>query len=366
MTIANGVFFIGLSLFLILPRRLVELGADPRQVGLYMGLQGVMPILLMPLVGVWSDRHGTRRFLLGGYVMSIVCVLGYFRLTSVGPYLALLRIGSGAGFALLWVAGSVFAARIAPAGKLAHRVGLFGAATLVTHAIGPPLGEFLVAHWGWQAVWGSAAGLMLAGLAGVAGVEEPPMPGVAAARVRIRDILLGPAGRTLVAATLAATAWGAMFNLLAAAVAMPVAPFFMSYAAFALTTRFGIGDLADRFGRRRVAIPALVVYAGAVAATALVGGRFGLVLVGIGFGLSHGIQYPALAALALDQSPPEAQGRAMSLFNLSFNIGSAAGAIGFGALAKASCWPVTWLAAGAAPLVATGLLLLQSPAARDT
>ena len=361
MTIANGVFFIGLSLFLILPRRLVELGADPRQVGLYMGLQGLMPLILMPLVGAWADRYGTRRFLLTGYVISIVCVLGYFRLTHVGPYLALLRIGAGAGFALLWVAGSVFAARIAPAGKLAHRVGLFGAATLVTHAIGPPLGEFLVAHWGWQAVWGTAAGLMIVGLVGIAGVEEPAVPGEHAARIRIADVVFGPTGRTLVVSTLAATAWGAMFNLLAAAVAMPVAPFFMSYAAAALATRFGVGDLADRFGRIRVAMPALVVYAIAVAATALVDARWGLVLVGIGFGLSHGIQYPALAALALDQSPPEAQGRAMSLFNLSFNLGSASGAIGFGALAKAAGWPTTWLAAGAAPLLATGLLVAAKP-----
>jgi MFS family permease len=358
VTIANGVFFIGVSLFLIFPRRLVELGANPRQVGLYMGLAGVAPLVLMPLVGAWADRYGTRRFLISGYLVSIACVLGYFKVTSIGPFLALLRIGGGAGFALLWVAGSVFAARIAPVGKLAHRVGLFGAATLVTHAIGPPLGEFLVGHWGWSVLYATSAILMIGGLLGVAGVPEPPVPGEHAARARIADVLLGPAGRTLLVSLLAASAYGAMFNLLAAAMAVPVAPFFMAYAAAALATRFGIGDLADRLGRRAVAGPALVVYAVAVAATSLVDARLGLILVGIGFGLSHGIQYPALAALALDQSPDEARGRAMSLFNLSFNVGVALGAIGFGALAKASGWPAAWAAAGLAPLLAIAVLWL--------
>src|SRR5262249_13177850 len=193
--------------------------------------------------------------------------------------------GGGAGFALLWVAGSGFAGRIAPVGKLAHRGGLFGAATLVTHAIGPPLGEFLVGHWGWSALYARSAILMVARFAGVARWPEPPVPGEHAARAHIADVLLGPSGRTLIISLLAASAYGAMFNLLAAAVAVPVAPFFMAYAAAALATRFGVGDLADRLGRRAVAVPALVVYAVAVAGTSLASGRAGLILVGIGFGL---------------------------------------------------------------------------------
>src|SRR5262249_18641077 len=100
-----------------------------------MGLAGVAPLVLMPLGGIWADRYGIRRLLWAGYVVSIVCVLGYLHAAQMGPFLALLRVGQGAGFALLWVAGSVFAARMAPAGKLAQRVGLFGAATLLTNAV---------------------------------------------------------------------------------------------------------------------------------------------------------------------------------------------------------------------------------------
>jgi MFS family permease len=359
VTAANGVFFVGLALFLILPARLQELGADPRQVGLYMGLGGVAPLVVMPVVGSLVDRHGTRRFLIVGYLVAALAAAGYFGLRELGAWLAVLRLAGGAAYASLWVAGSVFAARVAPPGRLAQRVGIFGAATLLTHAVGPPLGELLVGRWGWSALYGAATGLMLLGLAAVWGVPDPPAA-VAERRPGMVAVALGAAGPPLLVGFLAATAWGAAFYLLPAALharGAHSAPFFTAYAGTALATRLVAGELADRHGRIQVAAPALVVHGLAVVGLSRgLGGGAPILVAGSVFGLTHGLHYPALAALALDRTEPAGRSRAMSLFNLAFNAGAAGGAMAYGALARWRGYPLSFAAAGALAAASAAIL----------
>ncbi|HJZ84816.1 MAG TPA: MFS transporter [Polyangia bacterium] len=373
VTLATCIYFVGLALFFILPRRLVELAADPRQVGLYMGLQGVAPLVVMPLVGTLADRKGTRPILLGGFGLSTVVAAGYFGLTRLGPYLALLRLLGGAGFGGSFAAGSIFAARVAPPGKLAQRIGIFGAGTLLTHAIGPPLGEALVERWGWNALYGVATVLMGAGFALVVSLRDPPLE-PAAGDSGWRAVAASPGIWTpYLVSFVAAGAWGALFTFLpawTAARGRHVSPFFTSYALSALAVRVLVGDLADRVGRRRAAAPALLGYAAAVAATGFARGPAGLVAIGLFFGATHGVHYPALAALALDRAPAAVRGRAMSLFNLAFTLGSMAGSFAYGAVAKRVGYPAMFAAAGAISLVAALMLvtdrLLQSRRARVT
>jgi MFS family permease len=358
MTLANTAFFVGQALLILLPVRLRELGADHRAIGFYVGIQGVASLLTMPLVGVLSDRHGTRRYLVAGYVVLVGALLGYQGLDDVGWRLGLVRFAGGVSAAAIWVGGSIYVARTAPPGALARRVGLFGVATLVTHAIGPPLGEVVVARFGWDALFAVAAGATLFGLAIVAGVASPPRAAVAGPDVSLLAVLRrgrGAYGVTL----LAALGWGAVFTLLPAKVADAggvVAPFFTAYAAAALAVRALAGGLSDRVGRKRVAIPALIGFALAVAGASVATAPPGLVAIGLLFGTCHGVHYPAIAAMALETMPATARGRAMALFNMMFNLGASLGALGYGALADAIGVRHVFVAAGAVALAAPAVL----------
>src|SRR5204862_2641372 len=72
--------------------------------------------------------------------------------------------------------------------------------------------------------------------------------------------------------------------------------FFVAYAAAAILVRVGFGHLPDRFGRHRVAVAAVLVYASVVLGMADLRPN-ALEVYGAIFGLAHGVFYPASNAL---------------------------------------------------------------------
>jgi MFS family permease len=128
-------------------------------------------------------------------------------------------------------------------------------------------------------------------------------------------------------------AFGAVFTFyqpwVLAQGAKQVSLFFVGFTLAAVSTRVGLGSIADRFGRRRVALRAFFLYATVVLAmTQLTPGR--LLGFGMAFGFAHGFFYPALNALALESTSAAERGRAMTLVNGSFHLGTTVSALGLG------------------------------------
>lgn len=64
------------SFYYIQPLYIAQLGAAPEQIGLVLGLSGlVVTVLYIPL-GVWADRRGRKPMMLVGWVIGIAAVLG--------------------------------------------------------------------------------------------------------------------------------------------------------------------------------------------------------------------------------------------------------------------------------------------------
>ena len=98
--------------------------------------------------------------------------------------------------------------------------------------------------------------------------------------------------------------------------------------------RLFLGNWADAWGRRRVALAALVLYgAGRCRLTSLLRPNL-LFAVGAGLGLAHGLLYPSLNALAVEGVPRARRGAVMSYFFGCFGAGSALWVLGLGVVAK--------------------------------
>lgn len=100
-----GFFSIGLVpiTVVLVPLRLLELGASPAAIGLAMGLRALLPAFLSIHAGVLMDRLGCRRILVAACLLLLCMPPLYLVSTSVVAVTAL-QLLDGLGQAVAWIA----------------------------------------------------------------------------------------------------------------------------------------------------------------------------------------------------------------------------------------------------------------------
>lgn len=115
------------------------------------------------------------------------------------------------------------------------------------------------------------------------------------------------------------------------------------------------GQLSDRPGRPPVAAAGMTLAAGSPGALALRGGTPTLVVTGALYSLGFGAARPALTAWAVDLVLPTERGKAMGTYDTALELGSAAGATGFGVAVSRSSFPAMFAVACALALLGGAL-----------
>jgi MFS family permease len=304
---------------------------------------------------------------------SAVLALG----TGSTGWLALVRILQGIGFSAFFVANFSHVVDLVPAPERGRALGLYGVSGLLSTALAPLLGEWVVRRFGFRA-WFVAC----AGLAGVAGALVWPIrararstavePRVGAwMRAGLVELFRRPMAVTLVFGLGA----GALFAFLPTFAEQlgvrTLALFYTAYAGAAMAVRVAAGRLIDTHGRRAVIVPSMFVQAGAVALLAVLGVApvrlralpvlAVLVLAGLLAGGAHGFLYPGLAALVTDDAPASQRGAVIGVFSAVFLAGNAAGAVVFGGVASWTGYGPMW-GVLAVLLLAGGVVSLRLPA----
>jgi MFS family permease len=341
-------FGIAFSSFLLLPKYVVtELHGSPSQVGYVGALAVVAAVLSSPLCGKLLDRGGRRPLMLAGCLLSGVAAFAFLGVTHIGPYLYAVRALQGISYTLYFVAAATLVADLAPAARLGQALGWFGCAALMMNAVATLLAERVARDFGWHAVFAGAAVTGFIGAAVTLFLREPPPK---AKRIQLDDVarvdVTGARLAVLWAAVAGGAAFGAMFTFtqpLALSLGdTNISPLFAGYTVMALAVRLLFGNLADRLGRARVSGAALALYSLVVATTAGLGHGW-LGALGLGFGLAHGMFYPALNALALEGVPREERGTVGAHFNAAFNGGVFIVTFCFGQIAQAYGYRVVFL-----------------------
>jgi len=326
-----------------LPSIASELGAGVAASSLLVTGYLVAMAALPPLGGRLGDRWGRPGFLLAGLAVFGLAALGATTAGSVYSLLAW-RLAQAAGGALAFPNALALLREHVPARRRGVSFGLIGSVIALSAAAGPPLGQLLVTHGGWRAVFWinlplvALAIVVSAVTLGLASRSRPRRP---------RD--LTGAGRWAAAAVLrnrsflaAALATGlSNLALYAALVGLPLAlggsgrsgP---SEAGVLLVALMGTaalvapaaGRLADLRGRRAVAVAGLCLLAAGLLSMALLGEGpgvhamvAGLVVSGVGLGASStAIQTAGIEAVGAAES-----GAAAGLLATSRYAGGAAG-----------------------------------------
>ncbi|MFJ8686322.1 MFS transporter [Micromonospora wenchangensis] len=340
-----------------------DLGFSPAGLGLAVSVYfGVSALAAMPS-GRLVERVGPAVVARAAVGLAAGCLLAIAGLARSYPVLVGLLALSAAANALGQLASNAALARHVPARRQGLSFGVKQAAipasTLLAGAAVPAIA--LTAGWRWAFV--AAAGAALAALPAVP--PQPPGP----VRERAPERAGGATTALVVvgvAATLAAGAANALGTFVVdSSVHRGLAPgpaglVLTLGGAVCVAARVGVGWLADRRDTGHVALIAAMLVVGAVglgllAVTGAVPLTVGVVL---GFGL--GWAWPGLLNFAVVRLHPQAPAAATSITQTGVYAGGCLGPLGLGALAGAGGYPVMWLTAGAAMLLAAVLMLTGS------
>lgn len=353
-TLAFFCFFANVNAYNLLPLYLQVLGAQTGEVGTIMAMYSVAAILAQAVTGRLLDRGWRKPCLLAAAALLTVVSAAFGLTGSLGWRLYALRFLQGLSFAVYMTSSMTLIADLAPAGRRAEAVGIYGTGGLVAVAVGPAVGEVILGAAGFPAFFVATVAAAAAALGLAASVPTPPIaPASQGPRLGWKG--WAPFLPVLLPGFQYGLANTIVFVFLppfARVLGLPrVGPFYIAYTGAAILVRFVAGGLADRVGRERVIVPALGVMTAGILLCSILHATWLLVLIGLLNGTAQGFVMPAANALAFERAPSGRRGQAVAFYNGANLVGATLGASGFG-------WLVQVFGYGPAFVLAAGLLAL--------
>jgi MFS family permease len=343
-------------------------------VGLPIALFMLIVALAQPWLGVFCERHGTRRTMfIGAAVAAVGFVASAFAATVLD--LLLWRSLCAAGYAMVFVAAQAYVLEHALPARRAKSFALFVGAIMVASICGPSIGGILADNVGERATLVVAALLALGALPAICMLPDPAREAAPGTRVpRLAEV--------------AALLGNARFMLVTGLAAMP-AKILLTGVCFYLVPLYivSIGSSQAMAGRILMTYAVIMVVAGPITAGwattrermhALVGG--GLVVSGLGglallagggtawvflavalVGLGQSMSIAAQSALVGEHCEAEirriGEGTVYGVYRLLERLGNAIGPMLAAALVVVLGYRHAFVAIGAAVL-ACGLLFI--------
>jgi MFS family permease len=342
-----------------LPLYAAGLGADDAALGLLAGVIATVSLLSRPLAGWWLDRGGVIPILAIGTVTYIVSALGYWIAASVAVLLVA-RSFTGIGVAFFTTGGQTLTVNLAPAERRGEALSLYAITHPISQLFAPPIGVAVARAFGYSWLFAGCIAIHILGLA----LMWPLRSLRAAARPRGRLQVVNRA--VLLPAVWMMTLmvpYGASIGLL------PIHALrrglenpgvvFTAMAVGLLLVLLTIGRSSDRFGRRAVIVPGLVLSAAGMWLTAALHG-WALVVAGFSTGLGLGLAQPALFAFAVDLVPADQRGSALATLGFFLEIGIGLSAIGGGILARSLGTAFMFGLAGLMPALGAAMVAFTS------
>ncbi|HSC26970.1 MAG TPA: MFS transporter [Vicinamibacterales bacterium] len=339
----------------VLSLHVVALGGSATQVGVLFSVFALVAVVLRPLAGVWIDRHGIRPALLTG---AALVVLSSLALQAAGAPEALIALmaGFGVGFGLTTMAAAVLAAT-APAEHRASALSVYYLAAPVSMALAAPLGL-----WLFRSV-GAGANFAAVTLLGMATAAFSLWSHVGARRTGpvTRPVTLWSRGAAPLSVVLAVAAMGqsslyAFVPLHATShgQAAYLPWFFGIYSTGMIVFRVGVSRVADRWGRRLVLVPALVLLAAGFGVLSATPTPPRLTLAAVLLAAGSAAVYPTIMTLVVDRVPDRERGVAMGMVAGAWDLGAFVGALLIAGVVEHASHGAGFLTAAALLIAALG------------
>lgn len=361
--------FFSASLFYLFPLYLDTFHPSKSRVGLIMGIHSVTAIMVRPFFGRILDRQGGRIVGITGILIMIATMPGFYLLESAGLLAILLRAVNGIGWGVATTAMLAICSDLSPSGRMAQYLGIIGVAGIISQAIGPVVAEEVLRFYSFNAVFTISLVMLLASLCCIAVIKETPQTVVREKAGRPRRVFAYSFLILVIIAampTIHGAARGTVLNFIAlygASIGFGrIGPFFLAFSAAAIITRLGLGDLSDRYGRKRVIFPSAILIGLNLLWIAGLHSYWAFVISGFVAGLGQGLIFPALSTYVIDFLGRENKGLALGLYLSLFDVGMGLGSPIFGWILDVSGFRQMYVIAGCLIILSTIIFSLKAPA----
>lgn len=333
-------------------------------VGLAVAAASPTALLFQPLAGRVGDRRGRRVLVISGALVVAGSVAAY-TVADTLELLVALRLVSGIGEALIFVGAATIVVDLAPEGRRGEALSLYSLGLWGGLAIGPLLGELVLADDRYDAVWLTAAGCSAAAaLLALALPETRPDATARAPRPArlVHPAAIGP-GLVLVASVVGFAGFNAFVALYARDLGLSGAgAVFLLFSGIVVGIRIFGRRLPDRLGAKKASGSALVLLAAGLLTIGVWNAPIGLFVGTAVFAVGQALAFPALMTLAVAAAPPTERSSVVGTFSACADVGFAVGALGLGGVAAAVGYEGVFVV-GALSSVAGALLLARIPTA---
>nr|WP_242038954.1 MFS transporter [Anabaena lutea] len=317
------------SLLPTLPLYIESIGATKQQIGIVMGSFAIGMLLFRPLVGALADSRGRKIVLLIGMSVAAIAPLGYLVVKSILPLMAI-RAFHGISIAAFATGYIALVGDLAPEHRRGEIIGYMSLVNPIGVALGPALGGYLQAAYGYtplflsSAILGSLGILCILPIANPSIVEQPTN----STGDRFWQLLISPRVRVpAIVLLLFGLALGTVHTFIAlyiksTGVNLNAGLFFTAAAISSFSVRVFTGRASDRYGRGLFITFSLMVYTLAMICIWQANNPLTFLLGGFIEGAASGTVIPMISVMMTDRALPHERGRifGVSLMGLDFGL----------------------------------------------
>jgi MFS family permease len=315
-----------------------RLGANAITAGLAVTIGSLATMISRPVSGRFADQSGGRRVAMAGAILGLIGGIGHVVATNL-PVLVLARLFLGAGEGALFTGSVGWILAHTEQSQRGKVAGHFGLAMWMGLASGPMLGTAILSISTYRGVWIAASIIPM--LAWMLVASTRPEGRVSSGGTNIRRALF-PRAAWVPGASGVFSSIG--YGIIAAFLVPRFAALDFAGQNFALTvfgvafiiTRFLGSAYADRFGGRRVLLPAFLIESAGLAGVFLAQVEWlafaSAALTGAGLSLLM----PSLTSLVTEAADPRERTAALGAVTSAWDLGVAIGGPLGGLVAGAS------------------------------
>ena len=357
---ANLLHGLSFFMFLHLPGFLTDLGADETEIGVLFGVTAAAAIAVRPFVGRSIDGRGRRRLIVSSGALNVLAILLYLTVSSLGAWLYVVRVLHGVSEAAMFTALYTYGADVVPESRRTEGLALFGVSGLLPIALGGVIGDLIVAGFGFNAMFWTAALFAASAYVIALGFNEPhraeptgPPSGFFKA---IAQPSLLPLWWMTGVFSLVLTGYFTYLRTFVDETGIgTVGAFFAFYTAAAIIPRLLFARLPAHVGEKRVLFPAFIALVIGFVVLARAGSAADIVVAGILCGVGHGYAFPILFGYTVTRASEEIRGSAVTFFTTLFDIGVFIGAPLLGAIINSAGYTTMYALAAVTLAIATGV-----------
>ncbi len=316
-----------------LPLYIQSVGGNSQQIGVVMGSFAIGLLLFRPMLGRMADDRSRKLVLLIGVAVVAIAPLGYLFITSI-PLLMVLRAFHGISVAAFTTGFSALVADLSPPNQRGELIGYMSLVNPLGVAIGPALGGFIQAGYGYPLLFIISFVLGVVGLFCATQITEvkgepkdshlSPQQQPSFWGLLLTDRLRIPFVVMLMI--------GLVFGIISTFIPLFIQEskidlnpglFYSAAAVSSFSVRLITGRASDRYGRGLFITGSLVCYVVAMIVLGFADSPNSVLAAAVIEGAGAGTLIPMMVALMADRSLAKERGQVFSLCIGGFDIGIA-------------------------------------------